>query len=66
MRTKQIETDSWFLNRMIWSIVVLILGIVSCKNDNLSSIPEGVPFDPSKPVVVSDFTPKSGEWGSDL
>ncbi|WP_343320891.1 IPT/TIG domain-containing protein [Sphingobacterium multivorum] len=66
MKTKQIATNSWFLNRMIWPIMVLILSFGSCKNDNLGSISEGVPFDPSKPVVVSDFTPKSGGMGQRL
>lgn len=66
MRTKQMAANSWSLNRMIWAIMVLILGVGSCKNDSLSSIPEGVPFDPSQPVIVSDFVPKSGGMGQRL
>ncbi|MFE2861376.1 MULTISPECIES: IPT/TIG domain-containing protein [Sphingobacterium] len=66
MRTRQTAANSRSLNQMIWPIIVLILGIVSCKNDNLGSIAEGVPFDPSQPVIVSDFAPKSGGMGQRL
>ena len=36
---------------------------VSCKDDNEEGEP---PFDPSRPVAISDFTPKEGGLGSRL
>lgn len=42
----------------LWGLLALVsFCFVSCKDDD-----EGgeQPFDPSKPVVISDFTPKEG------
>lgn len=46
----------------LWGLLALVsFCFVSCKDDD-----EGgeQPFDPSKPVVISDFTPKEGAWGA--
>ena len=48
----------------LWGLLALVgFCFVSCKDDD-----EGgeQPFDPSKPVVISDFTPKEGGMGSRL
>ena len=48
----------------LWGLLALVsFCFVSCKDDD-----EGgeQPFDPSKPVVISDFTPKEGGLGSRL
>ncbi len=45
----------------LWGLLALVgFCFVSCKDDD-----EGgeQPFDPSKPVVISDFTPKEGGMG---
>ncbi|UZJ63516.1 IPT/TIG domain-containing protein [Sphingobacterium sp. KU25419] len=50
---------------MLWAFIVLSLGLGGCKDDSKNVI-ETIPFDPSKPVVVSDFSPKSGGMGQRL
>ena len=48
----------------LWGLLALVsFCFVSCKDDD-----EGgeQPFEPSKPVVISDFTPKEGGLGSRL
>lgn len=45
-------------------LTILALGLVSCKDNKDSSGVE--PFDPSKPVLVSDFSPKTGGVGQNL
>lgn len=51
---------------LCWMLSAFIaLGMGSCKDDN-PSVAEALPFDPSKPVVVSDFNPKSGGAGQRL
>ena len=46
--------------RFQWILLaVLALCLGSCKDDN-NTDPTTVPFDPSKPVVITDFTPKEG------
>ena len=48
-----------------WAILLMLMVFsVSCKDDN--SEVEAIPFDPSKPVVVSDFIPESGGVGTRL
>ncbi|PWG82591.1 hypothetical protein DDR33_01645 [Pararcticibacter amylolyticus] len=37
-----------------------------CKDDKGTVVKEAAPFDPSKPVVVSDFLPKTGGMGQRL
>ncbi|WP_293899316.1 MULTISPECIES: IPT/TIG domain-containing protein [unclassified Sphingobacterium] len=66
MKTKQAASFSWLLYRLIWAIVGLSLSVVSCKDDKPVSVNEGIPFDPSQPVVVSDFAPSSGGVGQRL
>lgn len=46
----------WTVYCLLLTLIVLSFG--SCKDDNLNNSAE--PFDPSKPVLVTDFTPKSG------
>ena len=46
------------LKRFLWMLPILALCFSGCKDDETD--PGSVPFDPSKPVVVSDFTPKEG------
>lgn len=58
MKTK---SYGWHIH---WGLLLLItLCFVGCKDDDKQ---EEVGFDPSKPVVVSDFTPKEGGLGSRL
>lgn len=46
--------------RFLWILqTVLMCCFGSCKDDN-NTDPTMVPFDPSKPVVITDFTPKEG------
>lgn len=46
--------------RFQWILLtVLAFCLGSCKDDN-NADPTTVPFDPSKPVVITDFTPKEG------
>ena len=48
------------LRRFLWMLpFALALCVSSCKDDDDTDITE-MAFDPSKPVVVSDFTPKEG------
>ncbi|PUV23022.1 hypothetical protein DCO56_19090 [Sphingobacterium athyrii] len=46
--------------------MILAFGLWACKNDTAAVIGEAMPFDPTKPVVVSDFSPKSGGMGQRL
>ncbi len=41
-----------------WMMLMLIVLCVSCKDDKSDT--DSQAYDPSKPVVVSDFTPKEG------
>lgn len=66
MITKQfIKSKRWLLSNMLWTFLVLIFGLGGCKDDN-KNVTEAMPFDPAKPVVVSDFNPKSGGMGQRL
>lgn len=49
----------------LWGLLALVsFCFTGCKDDN--GVGEGTPFDPNKPVVISDFIPKEGGWGSRL
>ena len=61
MRMKTKNHD-WFL---LWGLLMLVsFCFIGCKDDDGGE--KGTPFDPSKPVVISDFIPKEGGWGSRL
>lgn len=66
MRAKHIrKSDSWLLCWKLLAFITLSFGMAGCKDDNPSTT-EALPFDSSKPVVVSDFTPASGGKGQRL
>ena len=44
-------------------LALITLCFIGCKDDK---DPAGVAFDPSKPVVITDFMPKEGGYGSNL
>lgn len=52
------------MRRRYWHIISMMLMpvvlCISCKDDNSGTDSSSPAFDPSKPVVVSDFTPKEG------
>jgi len=52
-----IKRGHWHILSIMLMLVVLC---ISCKDDNTGTEPPSKPFDPSKPVVVTDFTPKEG------
>lgn len=59
MKTKD---HGWYF---LWGILALVsFCFIGCKDDEGSE--ESKSFDPSKPVVISDFIPKEGGWGSRL
>lgn len=61
-----IKNKNWNLYGLLIACVVFSFGVVGCK-DSDSTLSEVVqPFDPSKPVVVSDFLPDSGGAGQRL
>ena len=61
MRMKTKNHD-WFL---LWGLLILVsFCFIGCKDDDGGE--KGTSFDPSKPVVISDFIPKEGGWGSRL
>ncbi|SEM68935.1 IPT/TIG domain-containing protein [bacterium A37T11] len=64
MKIKQIRKRR---DRLPWKMLfcLLVIGIGGCKDDKPDSA-EAIPFDPSKPVVVSNFTPESGGRGQRL
>ena len=56
------ENHGWFF---LWGLLTLVsFCFIGCKDDD--GVEKGTPFDPSKPVVISDFIPKEGGWGSRL
>jgi hypothetical protein len=66
MKTKQfIKSNNWFQGLMLWTFIALSLGLVGCKDDS-QQVADALPFDPSRPVIVSDFQPKSGGMGQRL
>ena len=48
-----------------WIFLTIILGLWSCKSED-TPIASVLPFDPAKPVLVSDFQPKTGGMGQRL
>ena len=61
-----IKNKNWNLY-WIWAIcIVFSLSMAGCKDSDSSLSEVAQPFDPSKPVVVSDFTPESGGAGQRL
>jgi len=66
MRTKQVVRRALYLCGRLWVFMILTLGLWGCKNDTPAIVGEAKPFDPSKPVIVTDFTPKSGGMGQRL
>lgn len=64
MRANQ-KNDSRLLCWILSAFIALSCVIGGCKDDK-ASITEAIPFDPSRPVVVSDFNPKSGGMGQRL
>lgn len=50
---------------MLSAFIALSFGLGSCKDDK-GVDSEALPFDPSKPVVVTDFSPKTGGMGQRL
>ena len=57
MRMKTKNHD-WFL---LWGLLILVsFCFIGCKDDDGGE--KGTSFDPSKPVVISDFIPKEGGW----
>ena len=44
--------------------LIILAGFGSCKDDVINN--SAVPYDPSQPVVISDFTPKTGGVGQQL
>lgn len=66
MKIKQIKRSRpWLLSRAVWVMAMLSLGLGGCQDDG-GDVVVATPFDPSKPVVVSDFNPKSGGMGQRL
>jgi len=67
MRAKHIrKNDSRILYWVLSAFIALVFGMGGCKNDKADVTEEALPFDPSSPVVVSDFNPTSGGMGQRL
>ncbi|KAA6349725.1 hypothetical protein EZS27_002885 [termite gut metagenome] len=63
MKTKSIvEGRYWRVHWMLLMLIVLCFG--SCKDDDQND--SGGEFDPSQPVLISDFEPKTGGLGTRL
>lgn len=66
MKTRQtVRSVGLFPRSTLLAFIVLSLGLGGCKDDSPHAV-EARPFDPAKPVVVSDFVPKSGGMGQRL
>ncbi|MDR2954192.1 MAG: IPT/TIG domain-containing protein [Prevotella sp.] len=69
MKTKSItkKSERW---RYLWIMLALVVfGFASCGDDTVeipSSAVVSDPFDPSKPVVISEFLPTAGGMGQRL
>jgi len=59
------KKERWLLSWILATFIVFSFSITGCKTDD-QIISEAKSFDPSKPVVVSDFNPKSGGMGQRL
>ena len=56
------ENHGWLF---LWGLLTLVsFCFIGCKDDDGGE--KWALFDPSKPVVISDFIPKEGGWGSRL
>lgn len=61
MNFKTKRNERWGIH---WTLLAMIaLCFVGCKDDDETTMK---PYDPSKPVTVTDFTPKTGGAGSRL
>lgn len=57
----KMKNHGWFF---LWGLLTLVsFCFASCKDDSEGGEP---PYDPSKPIVITDFTPKEGGLGSRL
>jgi len=66
MSTKHIKKSNVrLLYWMLSAVIALSLSVTGCKDDQ-PNVVEAQPFDPSKPVLVSDFNPRSGGMGQRL
>ncbi|MDR1881525.1 MAG: IPT/TIG domain-containing protein [Prevotella sp.] len=64
MKIKSImKSERWRIRWMLLALAALCFA--SCKNDD-SDTSEAAPFDPSQPVLISDFTPEEGGMGQRL
>ena len=51
----KMKNHGWFF---LWGLLTLVsFCFASCKDDSEGGEP---PYDPSKPIVITDFTPKEG------
>ena len=50
----------------LWGVIAVIIAfcLTGCQDDEMAG--SGAPFDSGKPVAITDFTPKSGGYGSNL
>ena len=58
---KKTKSNVWHIQWMLLAFVALCF--TSCKDDNEV---QGGAFDPNRSVVISDFMPKGGGYGSNL
>lgn len=66
MISKQLlKGNDWSKHILLWAFIALSMSVWSCK-DETKGTQGAIPFDPSQPVVVSDFLPKSGGMGQRL
>src|SRR5690606_20963730 len=67
MMSKQVlKRNNWFLSATLWTIMTLGFGLIGGCKDDPAEAQEGLPFDPAKAVVVTDFLPKEGGMGQRL
>lgn len=64
--TRIIQNKNLIIYRFMYACIIFLLGIVACKDSDSSISEIAQPFDPSKPVIVSDFLPSSGGAGQRL
>jgi len=65
MKAKHIRKGDSRLLGVLLAFIAFSVGMWGCKEDNKAAT-EALPFDPSSPVVVSDFNPTSGGMGQRL
>ena len=58
---KKTKSNVWHIQWMLLAFVTLCF--TGCKDDNED---QGEAFDPNKPIVISDFSPKKGGVGNNL